>query len=306
MSSLPERFKTRIINQYGEQGIHWLRSLPALRESLVKRWSLQDCQPVSPLSYNYLEFAHSPDHGPVVLKIGFPNPELFTEIKALDCYRRAKGAVRLLDWDGINGGLLLERISPGYNLTSLADDRLATRIAGKAMIDLRLPEPAGSDFPTIEKWCQGFSRYQEHFTAGGGPLPADLFDHAYGLARDLLGSSTDRYLLHGDLHHNNLLFQEGGTWVVIDPKGVIGEFACEIGPYLCNPVPDLIHRPNLEKVLDLRLGILAGITGLDRQRLASWSFSRAVLSAIWSVEEGEDSAAYWVEIAEVIRRLVIK
>ena len=302
--SLPESFETRMRGLYGREGSRWLKTLSGLRMSLHKHWSLKDPEAVSQFTYNYLEFAHSQDFGPVVLKIGFPNPELITEIKTLKIYQMRAGAVRLLDWDLEKGALLLERILPGRDLTSLSDYRKATQIAGRAMINLHTPAPQGNDFPTMEKWCQGFARYQQHHIHRTGPLPNRLCADASDLAGDLLSSGEKRYLLHGDLHHGNLLLKGPDTWVVIDPKGVIGEFACEIGPYLCNPVPSLIQRPELAKIMGNRLHILGEITGLDKKRMAAWSFCRAVLAAIWSVEEGENQANYWIAIAEIIRKMV--
>ena len=304
MIPLSRRFITRIHNLYGPGGDDWLTNLPALRESLLERWALENAQPVPEFSYNFLEFADSPDHGKVVLKIGYPNPELINEIKALEYYRGAAGAVRLLDCDPDKGALLLERILPGGNLSSLADDDQATRIAGESMLALRQPKPEESEFPTMEKWCQGFTRYQEWFSDIDGPIPRALFNHAYGIAKELLQSKRNQYLLHGDLHHTNLLFRYDGTWVAIDPKGVIGEFAFEVGPYLFNPAPHLIRHPDLKGLLQRRLQILTEISGLDRQRLACWSFCRAVLAGIWSVEEGDNHLRYWVKIATVIRKSV--
>jgi streptomycin 6-kinase len=270
----------------------------------LERWSLRNTQPIDHLSYNYLEFAHSPDHGPVVLKIGYPNPEFLTEIKALEVYRGVEVAVGLLDWDIEQGALLLERILPGHNLSSLLDDQEATRIAAKTMLSLRQTPPVGDDFPTMEKWCQGFYRYRDSFRVGDGPLPYPLFDKAFGLVKDLLASAEDQFFLHGDLHHSNLLFREEGSWVAIDPKGVIGEFACEGGSFIFNPVPDLLKQPELLKLLHRRLRILEEITGLDRCRLAGWCFCRTVLSAIWSLEEGENHLTYWVEIAAALNQIV--
>jgi streptomycin 6-kinase len=122
------------------------------------------------------------------------------------------------------------------------------------------------------------------------------------LVRELLDSSQEQVFLHGDLHHTNLLFREDGTWIAIDPKGVIGELACEAGPFVFNPIPDLIQQPKLVKILSERLQILEESTGLDQQRLAAWCFCRAVLAAIWSFEEGETHLAYWIEIAESLKK----
>jgi streptomycin 6-kinase len=269
-------FKTRIRNLFGSEGNAWLTNLPSLRESLLEKWSLIETQPVSQLSYNYLEYALSPIHGPVVLKIGFPNPELTTEINALKIYCGLEGAVRLLECDIDQGALLLERIRPGHNLASLSDDQKATRIAAESMIAIRQSDLDRKEFPTMEKWCLGFSRYSESFEGEGGPLPAVLYRKASGLVGELLSSPEDHYLLHGDLHHGNLLSREDGRWIAIDPKGVIGEFAFEMGPYLFNPYPEFIHQPNLEDLTIRRLRILEDITGLDFHRMTAWSFCRGV------------------------------
>jgi streptomycin 6-kinase len=301
---LPQSFKARIRSLFGQDGSTWLKDLPALRATLLERWSLGNIQPVGQLSYHYLAYAVSPHHGQVVLKIGCPNPELLTEIKALIFYRGLESVVNILDWDIDRGALLLERILPGHNLTSLSNDQEATQIAGNSVLKIRQSNPDSDIFPTMEKWCQGFNRYREIYQDGPGPLPESLFSTAYGLVWELLGSGEDQYFLHGDLHHSNLIFQEDGSWIAIDPKGVIGELACEVGPFLFNPIPDLIRQPNLEQLLSRRLQILAEITSLDGQRLAAWSFCRAVLAAIWSIEEGETNLSYWVQVADLIRRQI--
>ena len=304
MVSYPTAFKTHILKLYGQDGGNWLKALPGLRNSLLERWVLEDTSPINQLSYNYLEYAHSPEYGPVVLKIGFPNRELFTEIQALEVYQGLGGAVRLLDCDLDRGALLLERVNPGYNLTSVSDEVEATRVAAQAMLDLRRPAPNKDFFPSMGDWCDGFNRYQHQYSDGSGPLKENLINRAAGLARELLETPADQVLLHGDLHHGNLLYREDGCWIVIDPKGVTGDFASEIAPYLFNPVPDLIHWPNLPKLLDRRLSILEEVTGLDRHRLEAWSFCRSVLSAIWTVEDGDNYLPYWAEISEIFSRLI--
>jgi len=42
-------------------------------------------------------------------------------------------------------------------------------------------------------------------------------------------------LLHGDLHHDNVLFDSRRGGLAIDPKGVIGELKYEIGAALETP-----------------------------------------------------------------------
>jgi streptomycin 6-kinase len=303
MDSLPEQFVKRYLSMHGEEGKAWLEGFPNLRDQLREHWSLTDSQPFPQYSYNYLEKARDPSGSQVVLKIGFPDPELGTEILALGHYD-GKGAVRLLDGDPVKGALLLERIIPGTDLLTLKEDQAAAGIAGQVMKDLWRPAPRQSPFPSMEKWCRGFNRYEDYFQERPGPLPIALVRQAGGLARELLEEKTEQVLLHGDLHHGNILLGKADRWLIIDPKGVIGERACEVGPLLFNPVPELLQRANLEGIINKRLDILAETTELDRERMIVWSFVRAVLSSIWSVEDRSENLEHGCDFAEILLRLM--
>ncbi|MCA9796461.1 MAG: 3'-kinase, partial [Candidatus Eremiobacteraeota bacterium] len=94
-------------------------------------------------------------------------------------------------------------------------------------------------------------------------------------------------LLHGDLHHDNILHHPGRGWLAIDPKGVVGEPAFDLACALLNPVwlPDLVEDPgrlsamaaNFEKRLDL-----------PAERIRQFAFVYACLSVCWSWEDGDD------------------
>jgi streptomycin 6-kinase len=97
-------------------------------------------------------------------------------------------------------------------------------------------------------------------------------------------------LLHGDLHHYNVLSDRARGWCAIDPKGVVGELEFELGAALRNP----IDRPDLFAKLDVverRLDQFGLALGIDVSRARGWCFSQAVLSAIWSLEGGHAAEA---------------
>ena len=75
-------------------------------------------------------------------------------------------------------------------------------------------------------------------------------------------------------------------------------------PCCLNPIPDLISWPDLEGVQKQRLIILEEILNISKKRMADWSFVRAVLSAIWSLEDGGE-LNYRIKIAEVLQRIEI-
>jgi streptomycin 6-kinase len=52
---------------------------------------------------------------------------------------------------------------------------------------------------------------------------ADIFSLSAETAHALLAAPREITVLHGDIHHDNILhFGERG-WLAIDPKGLIGE-----------------------------------------------------------------------------------
>ncbi len=305
MKALPSDFINRISKVYGDAGESWLNQLPELRKSVLDRWSLTGGDPLYPLTYNYLENAEDRNGTAVILKLGVPSPELTTEILALQQYS-GKGAVRIIQGDPEQGALLLERVYPGTNLLGIENDEIATRTACQVMQRIWIEAPDGGFFPNMADWCRGFNRYGKQYPGDSGPLPKNLIHRGEALAQELLQNQNTSLLLHGDLHHMNILLGEGGSWIAIDPKGVIGEPSFEVGPLLTNPTSDLITYPNLEQVLSRRLDILTETLALDRFRMAAWSFTRAVLSAVWVVEDQGDNWVYWTTIAECMRVLIPK
>jgi streptomycin 6-kinase len=197
--------------------------------------------------------------------------------------------------------LLLERIKPGTPLSSLVDagnDEQATSIAAQVMRQLWRSVPPEHPFPSLARWTVGLERLRDHFDGGSGPFPPTLVDAAETLRAELIGSTTEQVLLHGDLHHYNILSAERKPWLALDPKGVVGDPAYEIGPLLYNPA-GLLATPQPGRVLARRIDQLAEELGFERARLVSWGLTQAVLSAWWSFEDhghGWESAIACAEL----------
>lgn len=291
-----------ILELYGERGAEWLERLPATIAECERRWSLKVLPPFQPLSYNYVAPAVRADGAEVVLKLGVPNPELRTEIEALRLYE-GRGIVRLLDADAEKGILLLERLRQGVPLSSLEDDEQATTIAAQVMRQLWRPAPPDHPFPTVAKWGLGFRRLRAEFNGGTGPFPRALVVAAETLFTELLASSAEPVLLHGDLHHENILSAERQPWLALDPKGVVGEPAYETGALLRNPFPHLLAWPNVHRILARRVDQLTEELRFDRERLVAWGLAQAVLSAWWDYEDHGHGWEQGIACAELMAAL---
>jgi streptomycin 6-kinase len=303
---LPERFVRTVTGCFEEAGEEWLRRLPALLAECAQSWSLTILPPFHNMSYNYVAPAICANGMETVLKVGMPGEELRHQIPALRCYD-GRNCVRLLAADEVQGLALLERLIPGTTLTGLADeahDEQATSIAAAVMRGLWRPAPPDHGFPRIEDWLEGLHRLRQHFDGGVGPFPLALVEEAESLTADLLASAAAPVLLHGDLHHDNILAAQRQPWLAIDPKGIVGEPAYEVGAMLRNLWPDQHTISNPGRLLTRRVYQLSEELDLDRARVRGWAVAQAVLSAWWSIEDNEDN---WVSgIAEAEQLAAIK
>ncbi len=288
MTSDAMAFRQTIIQVHGSAGLEWLENLPELLTECAHRWTLTLQPPFDNLSYNYVVPAIQAGGREVVLKAGVvkagvPDREFLSEHGALSHFD-GQGMVRLLEADLKAGVMLLERLIPGTSLKSMAEDERATSIAAGVMQAIWKPPPAKYAFPSIADWANGLQRLRAHFDGGFGPFPVPLVKMAEELFSELIDSMDEVVLLHGDLHHDNILMSERRPWLGIDPKGVIGEPAYETGAFLRNItlLPDERQAKNqLARAIDHFAEQLL----LDRQRIVKWGIAQAVLSAWWSFED---------------------
>ena len=295
---IPENFARTYIEMHGEAGSAWLAQLPDRIGDLEQRWNFQVQAPYS-LSYNYVAPAVRAKGEKVVLKIGFPDRELVSEITALQHYA-GRGIVQLLEDDADLGAFLIERLEPGIPLTDHPDDDEATRIAAQVMLDLWIPAPANAEgrLLTVDSWSKGFRRLRDQFDGGTGPMPAQLVERAERIYAELQADLAEPMLLHGDLHHWNILSAKRAPWLALDPKGVLGETAYEVGALLRNPWPDMDGVTVLLRRLPRRLDIFEEMLGFDRQRMLAWSMYQAVLSSWWTYEDHHQVGKEMIAFAE--------
>ncbi len=297
--SLPGAFRKRVASVWGDDGVAWLDGLPGLVAECARRWDLTLESVPSDLSYNFVAFVVTAEGRRAVLKLGMPDAELRAEIDALEAFQ-GRPVVDLLAADGEVGALLLDRLLPGRPLSALDGDEEATVIAARLIRDVPTPEPSDHSFPTIRELARAFDRLRAAFGGKTGPLPGRMVDKAERLLEELELSIPREMLLHGDLHHDNILSAGEAGWVAIDPKGVIADPAYEAARLQHNPIPRFLSVDQPRAVALRRLEILSSMLGEDRGRLLAWAFVDAVLAVCWSIEEDDDGWRYLLSCAELI------
>lgn len=229
-------FEQNIINIYQEQGKKWLANLPHLIHKIAKEWELIDLKPVENLSFNYVLFGFQ-HKKPIVLKLGLDKEALAQETAALKIFANYSGMSLI---DSIDGVILLECAMPGTSLKDLISHKHTLTICCNVMKRLHLAPLPQHGFPHISQWLEALDKPWE--------LPSLYLEKARWLKGKLHIDNANDVLLHGDLHHDNILFA-GREWKVIDPKGVIGHPIHEIWRFVVDfekDIPFIAKELNLE------------------------------------------------------------
>jgi streptomycin 6-kinase len=290
----PAAFVHNVGDAFGADGRRWLARLPALTAAVARDWGITLAAPY-PLSFNFVAPGRRADGTPVVLKLGVPQAgHVAVEADALGFFA-GDGAVRVLERDDARGALLLERADPGDPLSSLvaADDERATAVLIEVMRRLHRPAPPGLALPELAARQATFAAHLARYPGADHPFPRHLVQQAAGLLRELCESAERRVVLHGDLHHDNVLAAGREPWLVIDPHGVLGDPGYEIGAALYNPL-------GYEAVLPLlpgRIEQFADGLAMPVDRVVAWGFVQAVLCEVWGAEGGDPAPGQALQVA---------
>ena len=284
MRIIPDNFARTVVELDGDEGVAWLQRLPDLIDACEQRWSITVGPPFMPLTYNYVAPAVRADGTNVVLKLGFPSSELDSEVAALRLYD-GHGAAQLLEVDPDQNVFLLEQLEPGTRLRTLPDGEQATTIATGVMRQLWQAGPVDDALVPLGKWTAGLARLRPTFGGTTGPFPTRLVEQAEALFAELLGSMGRPVVLHGDLHHDNILAAQRQPWLAIDPKGLVGEAEYETATWILNTVMDNASPVETRRIVARCIDQLAEELGFDPARIHAWTLAHAVLSAWWIVED---------------------
>jgi streptomycin 6-kinase len=272
-------FENNIINIFKEKGKIWLFDLPNLVKKAADNWKLHSLIPISDLTYNYVLSGFQNDT-PIILKLS-PNFEwLSIETETLKAFS-GYGVVNIIAAD--NHGLLLERVVPGTSLNSYLPDQKneALQIICNIMQKLHhAPLPENKRFHHIGEWLLQLDKEWQ--------LPKIYLSKARELKNKLLTSSHKLKLLHGDLHHGNILIA-GDEFKVIDPKGIIGYSINEVWAFIIDPITDTI--------------IVADYFKFNLQEVREWYFVHIILSACWDLQDARDPKKF-LKLAEITYPLI--
>lgn len=260
------------------------------RNRAVKKWGLNRCEEIYRHPTKAVFSAESEQFGSVILKIDENTSQLKSE------YRMLAGlcgshSCKVYDYDESAGLLLEERIFPGTVLRREPSLEKRVRIFAQVFREIHRPAEEGE---TYLDWLERICEYcvQNHVAEE----VADMASQARGFCGEMFGKYPDRMLLHGDLHHDNLLLRTNGSYAMIDPKGVIGPAVLDVPRFLLNELDTDHASPDREHIQEA-IGLLAGHTGYPEADIRKLFYMETVLENVWRMEDGGEMNLQEIEIA---------
>ncbi|MGH3171936.1 MAG: aminoglycoside phosphotransferase family protein [Trebonia sp.] len=259
----------------------------------ARRWSLEIGDPVEPGQTAQVAPARGREFGDVVLKVARQHAEGRDEAAGLREWD-GDGAVRLYRAEDVDAGeddeattaLLLERCVPGHALSREPGAVQDEVIAGRLRRLWKEP-PFAAAFRPLQEMCDQWTDECERKLARlAGAADPGLLRDGIALFRSLPGTASREVLLCTDLHAGNVLSAQREPWLVIDPKPYVGDPAYDVLQHMLNCEDRLFTDPAG------LIARLAGLLGLDRDRVTQWLFARCVVEA-----------PDWPDLLGVARRL---
>ncbi|MGN7743911.1 aminoglycoside phosphotransferase family protein [Pseudomonas sp. 22526] len=257
-------------------------------EFYLKRWNLQvDGAPIVTPGSHLLPVRL--DDAPAMLKIALDDEEKYGN--RLMVWWAGEGAARVYAHHG--DALLMERAMGQRSLMQMAlagEDDEVSRIVCASLA--RLHAPRSTPLPPLLTLPEWFKALRPAARREGG-----IFLRCLATADELLAAPREQVVLHGDIHHDNVLDFEARGWLAIDPKRVMGERGFDFANLICNP--DLPTSSDPQR-FTRQVEVIAQAAGLERKRLLQWVLAYTGLSAAWFLEDGDvASAEHELQVAEL-------
>lgn len=238
-------------------------------------------------------------HKKAMLKIPFEKEEIRSLPLLKWWNQHGEGAVKVFRFD--HQAILMERLqndpSGLIKWVKEGKDAQATSILCEVIASLHacstttVVMPAG--IVTLKPWFKDLFQMAEQY---GG-----ILIQSAEAASALLENPESPVLLHGDLHHENVLQSAQGKWLAIDPHGLYGERGFDYANIFCNPENQTAIA--IQQFPE-RLAIVARESGIDKHRLLRWILAWSGLSASWFIIDGGNEGDFQLEIAKMAYKML--
>ncbi len=125
----------------------------------------------------------------------------------------------------------------------------------------------------------------------------DIVKRAAQFAKKVIQKQIEISMLHGDMHHKNVMLDSQKGWLALDPQCVVGDRAYDCANTLHNPSPPLQHD---EKRLLKQTQILGAEMDIDPQRIIDYAYIHGALSSCWTKEDDGEYGQDALKTSEIL------
>ena len=283
MIKLSDEYKSNIIKMFGELGSNWIDSIPTKIEKYVKKFKLSNIKVYDSLTYNIIIFADSEYYGKVILKIEIPYKEMtIRESLALEL-NNGGGASKCYFKDIDDGVLLVERLMPGISLNTIDDLEERVKIFSDVRERFNIRVNSANELPSytdiLNRSINMAHEQQERFSDIKSPVLK-----AESLYSEIARKNDNNYLLHSDLHGENILLS-GNEWKAIDPHGFIGNKVFDNAIFIQKELDKIGYS---EENIDRLIELIVKYNDFSKESIAYALYVNYVLNLCWDKEVNLD------------------
>ena len=285
----PERFLRYAAREFGKEGEAWLEELPSILRRCCDKWGLTLGRPAGDIKANYIACVEMDSGEEAVLKVGVPHGDFSAEMEALAVYQ-GRGINRLIDCDKALNAMLLERLRPGKTLDSVENGRERIEIAARILRDLHAtPLPSNHALPHFMDWMRSaFADARSCRDAERARSCIEQIPRVESMMGILMERDEPQILLHGDLHHWNILSDAAPGWKAIDPKGVIGASCLDAGRFINNAMGFGDTAAEKREILLEAVTVFSDLLGENGERIFAGAFCDRIMGSSWGLKQKPD------------------
>ncbi len=258
-----------------------------------EQWNLTNTIVIYERSNKAVYHSESDQWGAVVLKVNSDADELASEYNMLN-EMSGKNSCRVFAYDAERGVLIEERIIPGIVLRNEKNAAVRVNHFLRVFREIHKTIDHVQNRATYFDWLERADAFcRDH------DLDESItkkMHQARCIGEELFSKYDERVLLHGDLHHDNILLNDKGTYCMIDPKGVIGPKIFDLPRYILNEidfVPDNECKNHVVQIVEM-INKEIDYPFADIMKLF---FMEVILANVWCIEDGEEPNLHQILIA---------
>ncbi len=258
----------------------------------IREWKAENITTIYESEDKAIYAADTKEYGAVIIKLNDDLCELMNEYTALI---DLSGDYCVKYYACLGGKMITEeRVIPGNTLREVEELDLRILCFVETFNAIHRIPKNEKMYPTYIDWLKKALEFCIQSNVSHDLV--DKMSKAMAIGEALFEKYSERYLLHGDLHHDNLLLKNGGKYTIIDPKGVIGPKIFDTPRFVLNELDEKFSTTGKSHILNV-IDKLANALNYEESDIRKLFFMEAMLANIWCIEDGEDIDESAIEMA---------